>query len=266
MQDPEHLGDPVAREVLSEDPLRGFHVPSGPNSDRDLLGRYLYNVAVSNALYPFFHALEVVLRNRIYAAVSHDQPIDPHRPDLYDEFPCWLDATSSILIPDHRTQVAKAKAEVKKDLRRRFGDRLSQASRLRTPGRLVAKLPLSFWVYLFGSDYVGPGRGQRGTPWPRYTAVVFRHRADVRIVAVRKRLHRLLVVRNRLMHYERVAPWDDWTNSNTALRADHVRDDVLELLDWTAPRASDTLRQHGPLDECFQPVFARYLRLVACNP
>lgn len=266
MQEQIRAEDEGAVELLSRDRLDGYHVKTGQNTDRDLLGRYLFNVAVSHALYPYFHALEVILRNRIYAAVAKDHPIDPDRLDLYNDFPCWLDATSSVLIPDHRREVAKAKGDVRKDLRRRLGDRMSQASRFRTPGRLVAKLPFSFWVFLFDTEYLGHGRGDQGLLWPRYTAAVFPGSANVRMSDVQKRVRRLLVVRNRIMHYERIAPWDDWTNGHAALRADHVRDDILELLDWMALRASKTLRDHGPLDEFFELSFGRYLRRYACNP
>ena len=77
---------------------------------------------------------------------------------------------------------------------------------------------------------MGHGRGQLGILWPRYSAAVFPHLPNLRIPEIRKRLRRLHVVRNRIMHFERIAPWDDWTNNNTSLRADHIRDDILELL------------------------------------
>ncbi|MBB4636481.1 hypothetical protein [Longimicrobium terrae] len=250
-----------ALALLSTDRLGGYYVRSGPNTDRDLLGRYLRNVAVSQALYPYLHAVEVVLRNRINEAVARDHPIDRDRPDLYNEFPCWLDATSTILIPNHQQEVEAAKRSVMRDLRRRFGDRDGRARHRFTPGRLVAKLPFSFWVYLFDPEYVGGGRGQPGILWPRYSAEVFTNRTGAGVVDVRKTLRRLLVVRNRVMHYERITPWDDY--SNTALRPEQVRDDSLELLEWMSDRAAAVLRDHGPPDYYFEPVFGRYLRRCA---
>jgi hypothetical protein len=224
----------------------------------------MHNVAVSQALYPYLHATEVVLRNRIFAAVAQDHPIDRDRLDLYDEFPCWLDATSAILLPGHQAEVAKAKRDVRKDLRRRFGDRQGRARHLLTPGRLVAKLPFSFWVYLFDPEYIGHGRGQPGILWPRYSAAVFPNRDGAGIVDVQKTMRRLLVVRNRVMHYERIAPWNDY--GNTALQPEHVRDDILQLLEWMSPRAARTLHEHGPPDYYLEPAFGRYLRLFACRP
>jgi hypothetical protein len=253
--------DPEANDLLSRDRLAGYHVKSGRNTDRDLLGRYMHNVAVSHTLYPYLHAIEVVLRNKIFAAVDRDHPIDRARPDLYNEFPCWLDATSTILTPDHQVEVTKAKNGVKKDLRRRFSGRKSQDRHLLTPGRLVAKLPFSFWVFLFDPDYIGGGRGQLGILWPRYSAIVFPNRKKAGIIDVQKTLRRLLVVRNRVMHYERITPWDAYWN--TALRPEQVRDDILELLEWMSSRAATTLREHGPPDYYLEPAFGRYLRIFA---
>lgn len=146
----------------------------------------------------------------------------------------------------------------------RFRSRQSRGSHLLTPGRLVAKLPFSFWVFLFDNEYIGNGRGQMGILWPRYSAAVFPNRERSGIVDVQKTLRRLLVVRNRVMHYERIAPWDDY--SDTALHPQHVRDDILQLLGWMSPRAATTLREHGPPDYYLEPAFGRYLRLFACRP
>lgn len=256
--------DPEANALLSPDRLAGYRVKSGRNTDRDLLGRYMHNVAVSQALYPYLHAVEVVLRNRIFAAVAQDHPIDRDRLDLYNDFPCWLDATSTILTQNHQTEVEKAKRDVERDLRRRFSNRQGRGRHLRTPGRLVAKLPFSFWVFLFDPEYIGAGRGQPGILWPRYSAAVFPNRKSPGIVEVQKLMRRLLVVRNRVMHYERIAPWADY--SNTALHPEHVREDILQLLEWMSPRAATTLRDHGPPDYYFEPAFGRYLRLFACRP
>lgn len=256
--------DPEANALLSRDRLAGYHVSSDRNTDRDLLGRYMHNVAVSQALYPYLHAAEVVLRNRIFAAVAQDHPIDRDRRDLYDEFPCWLDATPGILTQDHQAAVASAKRDVQKDLRRRFSGRQSRAPHLLTPGRLVAKLPFSFWVFLFDPEYVGHGRGQPGILWPRYSAAVFPNREKPWIADVQRMMRRLLVVRNRVMHYERITPWADY--SNTALDPGHVREDILQLLRWMSPRAATTLHDHGPPDYFLEPAYGRYLRLFACHP
>lgn len=257
--------DKEAEDLLSHDRLQGFRLKAGANTDRDLLGRYLHNVAISMALYPHLHALEVVLRNRIFAAVDRDHPIDRDRRDLYRDFPCWLDATPALLIGNHQPEIERAKADVRKDLRRRFrSDRESQDPKKLTPGRLVAKLTFGFWVYLFDPGYTGAGRGQQGILWPRYSKAVFPGRDDVGVTDVRKMLRRLLVVRNRVMHYERIAPWQDYESS--ALRPERVRDDILQLLEWMSPRAGQTAREYGPDNFYSGPLFGRFLRRFAARP
>lgn len=256
-QDP--MQDPSLITGLSRDRLGGYSVKGGLNSDADLLGRYLLNLAVSNAFYPYFHTLEVVLRNRIYQVVSADNSIDPDRPDLYESFPCWLDSTPTLFVASHQKLIDEAKTGVNKALRKRYGATAGGAKRLRTPGRLVAQLTFSFWVFLFDPEYCGDGRTQ-GMLWPRYIVSVFPHRPlHAGLKHIRKELRRLLVVRNRIMHYERVVPWE---HESTALDPLRIRNDILTLLDWMEPSISRAMREHL-WDEPFLPEYQRHLRWMA---
>lgn len=251
--------------LLSEDRLGGYRVEGGPNGPSDLLGRYLNNLAVSYALYPALHTLEVLLRNRIYDSVARDHPIDPDRPDLYDDFPCWLDGTPGLLIADHVRTVQKAKDEVRKDLRRRLGDGESRARRHRTPGRLVAKLTLAFWVFLFDSEYCGSGRGDVTGLWPRYFDDVFPHRTGSHhVVWVRKALRRILVVRNRCMHFERITPWSE-REGHSHVAPTQVLEDIETLVSWMSPFARDALVRHGPDPMYMSTGYERFLRRLAAG-
>jgi hypothetical protein len=250
-------------DSLSADRLSGFRVQSGRNDSRALLGRYLHNVAVSHALYPSLHALEVVLRNRIHSAVEADCPIDRDRPDLYRTFPTWLDAVNSILTPDHQREVGKASDSVLKDIRRRFRGKNHRDRSRHTPGRLVAKLPFSFWVFLFDKEYVGIGRGDPGVLWPRYSEAVFPNDPPEHIHKVRSTLRRMLVIRNRVMHHERIIPWEDY--EDTALSPVRVQEDILQLLAMMSAGGRDTLYEHGPGDYMLKPSFGRYLTIHAAR-
>lgn len=256
------MQDPVIINALSRDRLDGFKVKGGPNWDSRLFGRYLHNLALSNAFYPYFHALEVLLRNRIHSALSVAHNIDPARPDLYLQFPCWLDATSSFLVTDHRGIVAVAKANVIKDLRKRFGPTEAAKRHLYTPGRLVAQLTFSFWVFLFDDEYSSHGRDQ-GILWPRYFPEVFPHKPlGHGVVILRQELRRLLVVRNRIMHFERIAPWSYASARDGALDPERIRGDVLRLLDWMEPSMSQAMRKHLS-NEPFEKVYRRHLDWLA---
>jgi hypothetical protein len=250
--------DAEAVEILSRDRLAGYTLDGGPNSDQHLLGRYLYNLAVSEALYPMLHTLEVVLRNRIHEAASLAFPIVPKRRLDYHLFPCWIDARHSPVLKRHRENgVEKAKKAVTRNLRKR--NRNPQDPQLRTPGRLVAELTFAFWVYLFDPEY---GTEQRPGPlWPDLLAPVFPHRhGRVDTGLIRKRLRRILVVRNRVMHYERIVPYSDNQGHLDPLV---IRREILEMTEWMSPRAANALRYHGPFEAVFRPSFARCMQLVA---
>ncbi|MGV3707346.1 MAG: hypothetical protein ACO1Q7_00795 [Gemmatimonas sp.] len=248
--------------VLSPDRLSGFRTDKGPNQEPHLVGRYLANMAVSQALYPYLHTLEVVLRNRIYAAVSAERPVDPDLPDHYDRFPCWLDATKNILlIDDHRDVVEKAKTEVHKDLRRRWGDARAKKRDLQTPGRLVANLSFAFWVFLFDEEYAATGRGDPGLLWPGHFDAVFPNAPGrFTVTEARRMLRRMLVVRNRVMHYERITPWAD---SKGALDPQRIHRDLIMLINAMSPRAAAALDAYGPPPMFFEESFARYCTTIA---
>jgi hypothetical protein len=252
--------DPEGVTILSRARLDGYRLDTRGNSDRELLGRYLYNAAISEALYPLLHTLEIVLRNRINEAATEANPVKSDLPETYNEFPCWIDAVRSPVIAAHEPTVQEAKLGVFRDLRRRYGPLKASARYMWTPGRLVSKLPFSFWVFLFDSDYVGLNR-QPGRLWPQLFGNVFPHHAGrATLTEVRKRLRRILVIRNRIMHYERIIPYN---NEDGALNPAAVRRDSLELIEWMAPRASSAVKSLDRLPEIANDSFRRYLRITA---
>lgn len=254
--------DPGAIAILSRDRLDGFTIPGRPNTDNDLVGRYFYNLAVSQALYPLLHGLEVVLRNRIHDAAACAYPIDPAARSDYHDYPCWIDATAGHLIPDHRRTVDEAKRGVFKDVRRRYGQGIARSPRMRAPGRLVAKLSFAFWVFLFDDEYGDERRP--GALWPRLLNDVFpvRH-GRVTVAVVRKTLRRMLVVRNRTMHYERIAPYSYPGDATGHLDPKQVHLEILDVIHWMCPRAASALRGHGSWDDVHSPAFQRYMQWLA---
>jgi hypothetical protein len=260
MQGQSQGADLDAVAILSRDRLDGYRLPGGENADRRLVARYLYNAAISECLYPLFHVVEVVLRNRIHDAARAAYPIDPVLSNTYNEFPCWLDAVATPVRSEHQSTVEEAKRGVFSELRRRFGAVRANDRSMWTAGRLVAKLPFSFWVFLFDTDYVGPNR-QPGPLWPQLFDQVFPyHGGQASLSEVRSRLRRWLVVRNRVMHYERIVPYD--TPQGT-LQPLTLRRDMLELVRWMSPRAASAVGALDRLPEVFNEPFLRFLRIAA---
>ena len=250
--------DPGAVELLSRDRLEGFR-DRRDDTDKLLVGRYLMNAAVAEALHPLLHAAEVILRNRVNEAVSARYPIDSDVPGEYLDYPSWLDAVKGPLTPSHRRHVDEAKAKVFKELRRRYGPGAASARRMRTPGRLVGALTFGFWVYLFDPEYSG-SRSSPGSLWPDLLPEVFPHKRNVSIGEIRSRLRRLLVLRNRVMHHERIYPYAEGKGlpwDPTAIRAD-----IVDTLSWMSPRAAELVGHFERVPEVMHPLNLRYLRWV----
>jgi hypothetical protein len=250
--------DPEAAELLSRDRLDGFRDGTG-DSDKILVGRYVLNAAIAEALHPLLHALEVILRNRLNESAAALYPVDPDSPAEYHHYPSWLDATQGPIAHFHRKHVDEAKAKVAKDLRRRYGPGVASARRMRTPGRLVAALPFSFWVYLFDQEYSGT-RASPGSLWPELLPQVFPHARGVALSEIRNRLRRLLVVRNRVMHHERIYPYSD--GRGLSWDPGRVRVEILELLSWMSPRARAMVEHFDRVPEVMHPVALRYVRWI----
>lgn len=250
--------DPSAIEALSHDRLEGFR-STAMDEDKLLVGRYLLNAAISEALHPLLHALEVVLRNRINDAASAKYPVDPELRHTYGQFPSWLDAINGPVATRHESIVQTAKDDVYKQLRRRFGPSRAAARQMYTPGRLVAALPFSFWVFLFDQVYSGT-RDAPGSLWPDLLQPVFPYCQQPHISQIRKRLRRLLVVRNRTMHYERLYPYED--GKGVPWDPYEIRSDIIELLEWMHPRVATVAQTFDRIPEVMHPANLRFMRWI----
>jgi hypothetical protein len=130
---------------------------------------------------------------------------------------------------------------------------------MRTPGRLIAALPFSFWVYLFDTEYSG-SRTSPGSLWPGLLPQVFPHARGVPFSEIRSRLRRLLVVRNRVMHYERIYPYSD--GKGLSWDPNIIRGEILELISWMSPRAASMVGYFDRVPDVMDPVALRYVRWI----
>ncbi len=252
-------GDDIdAADVLSRDRLEGFR-DSHTDTDKLLVGRYLLNAAVSEALHPHLHALEVVLRNRLDSAASVAFPIERRFGHTYRDYPCWLDSTRGPLTSSHVKLVENAKVKLSRSLRSRYGNDDANLRRLQTPGRLVSALPLSFWVFLFDTDYSGD-RTSEGSLWPVLLRPVFPHCDRPKLSLIRRRLRRALVLRNRVMHHERVHPSSNGRGFDRS--PDQARADILEMIGWMSQRTAKILNRFDRIPEVMHLSNQRYLRWI----
>ncbi len=123
------------RRTLSADRWQAYR-RLATDDDCVMGGRYAWNLALCEALYPALHTLEIALRNAVFDAVAGAYPVTG-----YVEINCWLDAVPSLLLPHDRERVHIAKRSLRRALHRKFATKALVKAHM-TPGRLVAELTI----------------------------------------------------------------------------------------------------------------------------
>ena len=167
----------------------------GNQPDAAVTGLYLWNIAISESLYPVLNSLEIVLRNSIHNAITK-----------YKSDELWFD---SILTGSGPEQLAEAKRRLRED------------NKDETADEIVARLNLGLWTHLFNRRY-------EGILWPQLLGDVFPH--IPRKIRTRKilssKLNKFRRLRNRISHHEPI-----W---NVANLPDTHRE-ILEVIGWISP-------------------------------
>ncbi len=210
------------RNALSAERLGAYTLP-GDADEIDCMARYLWNLALSSALQPALHTLEITVRNHLFRV---SRRIVDETTLSFDRVPCWLDARPSLLADRERQAVEVAK--------RTIGIRRSPM----TEGRLVSILGFGFWVSLCKRPYE---QGRVGGPrlWPEPARKGFPHLPKAKRTRshIYHALNLLRDLRNRVSHHEAV--WDR--------RLNRSHEDILETIGWINRDLAATLRTHSPL-------------------
>lgn len=205
---------------------------SGPNDDGyAVAGIYAWNVALCEALYPVLNAVEIALRNRVFAAGAAHFDVEE-----YLEVNCWLDAVNPRpLLSDQVEKVTAAKKSLKQRLRKKFGGHRTAAfiRAQMTPGRLISELHFGFWTYLFDPGY-GAGPNKPGILWPTLLPIVFPQNPSIQRGEASRRLVAIRQLRNRVFHHEEI-----WGRPNLW---EEYRG-MLTLLSWMSPESSRVLEE-----------------------
>ncbi len=203
MQDNRYLTD--LRRGISDARLNAYRRPDDVGS-LDVIARYLWNIALSEALYPTLQALEVTLRNDLHTAISA----------RFDDA-LWFDRKPPILDVIEVDKVAVAKRE------------LYLEHKPLEAGRLVAALSFGFWTSLFDRRY-------ERIFWPSLLRPAFpsmprriRTRQELS-----RRLNQIRRLRNRVFHHESILNW-----RNPDLLLQHTR--ILEIITWMNPAMGETI-------------------------
>lgn len=195
----------LLRQVVPSERLEKYRqLPT--DTDLDLFERYLWNIALSEALYCALQNLEVGLRNSIHRTATH-----------HFGRSLWFDMYPSILMPYAHTKIERAR----RDLR---GAAKQEA------GRIVAGLDFAFWTSLFNDHYEHllwrQGNLLREV-FPETTPKSLRTRDEMA-----KRLNKIRDFRNRVFHHEPVC---NWRNPSALATVQQQHADILRVLGWISP-------------------------------
>lgn len=159
-------------------PVRLFSY--GDESYEILLDRYIYNLKLSEALYPALSLVEIALRNRICTAIEKFINKD------------WL-------IKELEQQTILADKEYKKLLETEF--KIKKSNKKVTNDRLISEMTFGFWVHLCTKAYKPKLWDKKGffeTVFPNYVS----NNKLREIAPIQKNLLNILRLRNRIFHHE----------------------------------------------------------------
>lgn len=229
--------------ALSEERLQAYATKE--DSDQlDAISRYFWNVALATAIQPALHALEITVRNHLYAT---SLKIVKQEKLQFTQVPCWLDAMPSLLEPAEMRAVEDAKS-------------LLHGKASLTPGRLISKLGFGFWVSLCKRPYE-QGRSSGPALWPAMAkqGFPFMKREDRSRATIFHRLDRLRELRNRVSHHEPI-----WDRPLLNLHAE-----IIETLSWInqgVATAIDTLSELPDVFDAGPSAFRAQARILIRLP
>jgi hypothetical protein len=189
-------------------------------------GRYLWNLALCEALYPSLQLVEIALRNALH-----------HTLHAHTGQAAWYDCPVLLLGPKETANLTAAREE------------LRRAEKAETPGGMVAELSFGFWTGLFEVRYEHPRHGL-SLLWPGLLRRVMPRlpkqidgRHGNQRHAIYGRLTRIRKLRNRVFHHERILHWTDLDRQHAS---------IVETIAWISPE----LQSLAPIADRFPHVYA----------
>lgn len=219
------------RAALSNERLDKYK-RDGDRTDAEALGRYFFNIAVCEALYPSLQGLEVALRNSLDAAIT----------DRYGER--WLTPTSVCLTRWDQDYVVAAEDR----LAEQKGDEWGHPD-------LVAAMSFGFWVGLLSKNYDASTHYHKGAFWPHLLKAAFPHipkhkRDRANIEGFLTKTRRL---RNRVFHHEPVWHYRDLVEQHDA---------IIEATGWMCPELAQAVSLFDRFPEVYGTGVEPYLAKV----
>ncbi|MGO1064255.1 Abi family protein [Acinetobacter lwoffii] len=247
-------------QFISSARLDSYRTVLKLHSDEEVIGAYYWNIAVSSAIYPIIHTLEITLRNALDCAVqNYHQPVPTSGKPSYRSNPYWF----KLIVTDlQNSKIAKMRPTKQAEWvnsstgkRRKFSsseNHITTAIREVTKGKpvyqaqdILSKVPFGFWTTFLSKDY--EDITNKHLIWPNLFRYVFpnapygykRNDIDEHFNLIRE-------FRNRFAHHEPIwkffnrNPSDntiDYTSPVFGLNAslsllNKQYDDMLEVIRW----------------------------------
>jgi hypothetical protein len=205
----------AVRAAFSADRLSRYKLAL-TDTDMDVVARYVWNMLLSEALYPPLQAYEVVLRNAIHTTFTQS----------FND-PLWFDPGNTIWQDLERMKIYAAMARLKLEYERWGLPPPDWSGSSELAGRIVAELGLGYWTGLFDSRYdqVLWSRHMKSTFPDMPNHIRFRNKLLPRFEEIRR-------LRNRVFHHEPV--WND-----RYLLDKHSR--LVEMITYITPAIAVTV-------------------------
>ena len=165
------------------------------------LDLYKWNIALSEALYPLLHTIEIAMRNRLHIEIGQ----------LLNDQKWLLNRNEQILERlnenwqqkiDHYIRALRKKGKLDE-------------------GHLVAELSFGFWTALLSGPFE-----HRKLLWPQLKSTVFPNAHGFSIDKIRKRFDKIRGLRNRIFHYGSIWHWGNLAEQHEVL---------IEAIKWINP-------------------------------
>ena len=207
-------------EIISKDRLATYKL-SEQDSQDIILGRYIWNIKLSQSLYPAISILEVTLRNKI-----NDTIVKYLKKDWLDENNSWFNASEV-----QKIQETKAK--------------ISKEGKLYTNGQLISQLTLGFWCNLFKKAY-------KPHIWnkPQMIERIFPNfdiKTNNRIFIIERELKQIQKLRNRIFHQEPVF--------NHPLGISNMHGNIVKVLLWLSVDAAELYKRIESFNDVYNSQF-----------
>lgn len=227
------------QRTISQDRLNAYRLPG--LDDHHALANYLWNIALSEALYPVLEAFEVSFRNALHIAAT-----------AHFNTPWWFN-NATILSLQQREQKALT------DTISKLNSRLPKQGKTLTAGRVVAELSFGFWTgllnrpyerYLWSFQRGGTNLMKAVVPNAPTAPINYQWRTHLE-----SHVDKIRRLRNRVFHYEPI-----WNWSSPGLSAQHA--EILEAIGWVSADAQRMIQVLDRFPTVYQQGHTEYLPSV----